>query len=96
MHIVFTQAGQQGFFSLSVASGQSLKGTVACDFRPLAFTINRTHSGLCFVNKFLFEFCFKFAELFEFKNCYALYGPLLATSFFQIPGIYNRDGTGLG
>ncbi len=57
----------------------NIKGTVAWDFCPLVFFINRPYLGPCLLHKNFFEFCFEFAELFEFEilRC----GPLRNTNF---------------
>ncbi len=45
-----------------------LKGTVARDFLPLVFFMNRTHLYPWFMSYNVFEFCFEFAEIFEFED----------------------------
>jgi hypothetical protein len=65
-------------------------GTVAWDFRPLAFIINRPRLSPCFISNF-FEFCLKFAELFKFKNCSALWAIAGYKIFLQIPVLSHRD-----
>ncbi len=51
----------------------SFKGTVAWDFCPLVLFINRPNLGLCLLYKNVFEFCFEFAEFFEFEFRTALW-----------------------
>ncbi len=50
-----------------------LKGTVANDLCPLVLFINQPNLGLCLLYKIFFEFCFEFAELFEFEIRTALW-----------------------
>ncbi len=45
----------------------TFKGTVAQDFLPLVFSTHRPHIVPEFTPKNIFEFCFKFAEIFVFK-----------------------------
>jgi hypothetical protein len=64
------------FFSLC------FKGTVAGDFYPLVLFINRSHLGLCLLHYIFFEFCFEFAELFEFEIRTALWATAGNEIFF--------------
>ncbi len=45
------------------------KGTVARDFLPLVFSTNRPHVVPEFTPENIFEFFFKFAEIFVFECC---------------------------
>ncbi len=68
---------------------QSVKGTIAWDFCTLVLFINRPHLGTCLLYKIFFEFCSKFAELFEFKISTMLW----ATAENQIFCRYQRFKT---
>ncbi len=71
---LFTEYHPSGLFALSkskelvdlLLSKDSFKGTVAWDFCPLVLVSNGLHLGLCILSYIFFEFCFEFAELFEF------------------------------
>ncbi len=56
-----------------LVTNQPIKGTVARDFWPPVFSTNRPHIVPKFTPWNIFEFCFKFAEIFVFK-CYVLCG----------------------
>jgi hypothetical protein len=58
-----------------------LKGTVALDFCPLVLVSNRQHLGHCLLSYIFFEFCFEFAELFEFEIRSALWA-IAGNQFF--------------
>jgi hypothetical protein len=72
----------------------SFKETVAWDFYPLVLFINRSHLGLCLLHKIFLEFCFEFAELFEFKIRTALWAtagnPILFANSRNLKLVWRR------
>jgi hypothetical protein len=62
------------------------------DFRPLGYMYHQsTPVGPLFHKLFVFEFCFEFAELFEFEHRYAQW----ATAEIQICFAYTKHLTKL-